>query len=125
MSWNNIKRDPADIAFSKYVRLTHKKCIKCSRRGTGKLEIDGLQASHFHGRGKESTRFDLENVDCLCISCHRYFTEHKTEYEVWKLEQLGQKAYDLLMLRANTTGNKDRKLQAIIWKKLLKEDFGV
>ena len=123
MSWNNIKIDIADKLFSKYVRLQHKECLKCGKFGTGELGIDGLQASHFHGRRKESTRYDLKNVDCLCISCHKYFTELKTEYEAWKLEQLGQKEYDLLMLRANTPGKRDRKMQAIIWKELLKNDF--
>lgn len=125
MGWQTIKRDKADSLFSKYVRLSQKECVHCHRRGTGDLSIEGLQASHFHGRRKESTRYDLENVDCLCISCHRYFTEHKTEYEQWKLEQLGQKEYDLLLLRANNYMRKDRKMEAIKWKLALKEDFNI
>jgi len=125
MSWNNIKRDPADIAFSKYIRLKHKKCQRCGRVGEGNLGIDGLQASHYKSRHKESVRFDFENVDCLCVSCHKYFTDHPNEYDEWKIGQLGEKAYDLLILRANTPCHKDRLMQKIIWTKLLKDDFGV
>lgn len=125
MSWHTIKRDKADDLFSKYVRLRDKKCKKCGKQGTGELGITDLDASHFHGRGKESTRFDLLNVDALCRSCHRWFGEHKTEYEEWKQEQLGHTEYFLLLLRANTYKKKDRKLQAIIWAKLLKDEFGI
>lgn len=123
MSWNNIKIDKADALFSKYVRIRDKKCLRCGRRGSGDLGITGLQCSHFYGRRKESTRFDLLNADSLCAGCHRFFTEHKTEYEEWKLEQLGQKEYDLLTLRANTPGKRDRKMQAIIWKKLVEDQI--
>lgn len=119
MSWHNIKRDPADVMFSQYIRLKSKQCAKCGRRGEGEKGIDGLQASHFHSRSKWTTRFDEENVDVLCVGCHRYFTDHKTEYKTWKLVNLGQKAYDLLELRANTTGKKDFRLARIIWKEAL------
>lgn len=122
MSWGTIKRDEADVIFSRYVRLKAKKCENCGRLGTGKEGITGLQASHFHGRRKESVRFDLENVDCFCIGCHRMLgTNNRQAYEAYKLKQLGQKRYDLLLLRANTTGKKDRVLQKIIWTKALKE----
>jgi hypothetical protein len=123
MGWHNIKVDRADQLFSRYVRLRDKECLKCHRRGGGEYHIQGLQCSHFYGRRKESTRFDLLNADSLCAGCHKWFTEHKTEYEAWKLERLGQKEYDLLMLRSNTPAKKDRKLQAMIWKELLKKDF--
>lgn len=125
MSWNNIKLDLADTYFSKYLRLKYKQCEKCGRKGEGDLGIFGLQASHFHSRRKQSVRFDLENVDCLCISCHRYFTEEREHYREWKRVKLGIKGYEALEIRANTTGKKDYKLQRMIWKRLLKEDFGL
>lgn len=121
MSWNSIKRDAADIAFSEYVRRTAKRCARCGKLGQGDKGITGLDASHFHSRGREPTRFDLENVDCICRSCHRWFGEHKTEYEAWKLKQLGQKKYDLLELRANTTMKKDREIQKIYWQQELRK----
>ena len=121
MGWSNIKRDKSDIDFSIYIRLKAKKCAMCGRRGTGIDGITGLEASHFHGRAKWTTRFDEENVDVLCTSDHMYFTSHKTEYKAWKLEQMGQKAYDRLELVANNTGKKDFKLMRIVWKKCLKD----
>ena len=121
MSWNNIKIDKADSLFSKYLRLKYKQCQNCGKKGGGDLGITGLQASHFFGRRMESVRYDLQNVDCLCIGCHKAFTDSKEEYRMWKIEYLGQKEYDLLCLRAHTYMKKDRKLQAIIWKKMLEE----
>ena len=125
MSWNDITRTPADNLFSKYVRLRDRKCLRCGLKGGGDLGITGLQCSHFYGRRKQSVRFDLENADSLCPMCHKHFTEHKTEYEEWKLKRMGQKAYDLLLLRSNTTGKKDYKLQQMIWREMLKEDFNI
>lgn len=123
MGWNTIKIDKADSLFSKYIRLRDKECLRCHRKGSGDLGITGLQCSHFYGRRKESTRFDPENADSLCAGCHRYFTEHKTEYTEWKIEKLGDKRYDLLTLRANTPAKRDRKMQEIIWKKLLEDQI--
>lgn len=122
MSWNTVKLDAADIAFSKYVRTkANWRCVRCGRPAEGQ----GLHAAHFHARRKESVRFDLENVDALCAGCHRYFTNHYTEHKAWKLQQLGEKKYDLLMLRANTRGDKNRKLEAVYWRQELKKLEGV
>lgn len=121
MGWNNIKINKADTLFSRYIRLKHKKCMYCGRRGEGPDGIFGLQASHYFGRAKQTVRFDEENVDVLCIACHRKLgTLNRPEYERWKREQLGER-YDILNLRAHTTGKRDYKLQEIIWKEKLKE----
>lgn len=125
MGWNNIKRDAADVAFSRYVRLKAKRCVKCNRRGSGDNGIDGLEASHFWGRGRENTRFSEINVDVLCHGCHKYFGEHKTEYREWKKELLGQKAYDLLELTSNMKADKDRVREKLYWRKRAMDDFGI
>lgn len=118
MSWNTVKIDKADTAFSKYVRTkANWQCVRCGRMATGR----GLHCAHFYGRRKESVRFDLENVDALCALCHKHFTENYSEHKVWKLAQLGQKKYDLLMLRANTAGEKQRDFQFIYWKQELEK----
>lgn len=118
MSWNKIRLDPADVAFSKYVRTKAGwRCVRCNRPATGQ----GLHCAHFHARRKESVRFDEENVDALCAGCHKYFTNHYTEHKAWKLEQLGEKKYDLLTLRANTRGDKNRALEKVYWTNKLKE----
>jgi hypothetical protein len=117
MSWNKVKLDQSDVAFSKYVRtVAGWKCARCGRPATGQ----GLHASHFHARRKESVRFDLENVDALCANCHRYFTNNYNEHKVWKLAQLGQDRYDLLALRANNRGEKNREAEKIYWRQALK-----
>ena len=122
MSWNTIKLDKADILFSRYIRRRDGKCVRCGRKGEGDEGIKGLQASHFFSRRNESVRFDLENVDSLCPGCHRYLgTEHRDEYEKLKKKQLGEVRLDMLRIRANTYQKKDRKLQAIIWKEMLKK----
>ena len=122
MSWTKITIDTADKHFSRYIRLKRKKCDYCGKPGAGKEGITGLQASHFHSRRKESVRFDEENVDVLCIVCHRDLgTYNKPGYEAWKLRQLGEQKFNLLLVRANTYAKKDRKLQALIWKEALKK----
>jgi hypothetical protein len=120
MGWNSVKLDAADQAFSKYVRtVAGWKCARCGRYAEGQ----GLHAAHFHARRKESVRFDLENVDALCANCHRHFTNNYNEHKEWKLEQLGQEKYALLMLRANTRGEKNREAEKIFWRQALKNDY--
>jgi hypothetical protein len=64
-------------------------------------------------------------VDAMCRNCHKWLGEHKTEYEAWKLNQIGQTQYDLLELRSNTYRKKERKLEAIFWKRRLRQDYNV
>lgn len=125
MGWHNIKRDPADIAFSKWVRLRSKRCIKCGKLGTGDLGITGLDASHFISRRKEATRFDPLNVDSLCRSCHRWFGEHATEHMQWQIDLKGQQAIDKLILASNAYCKKNRALEAAYWSQRIKADYGI
>ena len=113
MSFGRLKLRRTDVLFSKYLRALRKKCERCG-------SIRSLQASHFYGRAKESVRYDLENIDCLCAGCHQYFTAYPAEYVAWKEKQLGKKAYDLLTLRAHTPKKRDDKLTLIIIKELQK-----
>lgn len=115
---SNIKIDPADKAFSKYLRLTVGKCARCGSPVKFNKEGDPVshQASHFQGRRKEATRFDLENVDCLCGGCHKYFTAMPYEHVQWQIKTKGQKTVDEIILRSNLYCKKDRKMQQIIWE---------
>lgn len=119
----NIKLDPADSAFSQWIRLRDKKCLRCKKPVM--LNEKGLpvslQASHFQGRGKESTRFDPENVCALCTGCHAYFTAYPAEHYLWQVQRLGQQTVDALILRSNMTVKKDRKMELIKWRAALKE----
>lgn len=117
MSWHKTKRFPADIVFSEVVRLRDKKCLYCGRKGTGDKHISGLQASHFYGRGKWNVRYDWDNVDSLCISCHKWSHQHPGEYEDWKYKQLGEDGFNKLTLRAWAKS----PLGSNYWKKLTKK----
>jgi len=118
-----IKIDPADEIFSKYIRLRDKQCRRCKSPVEFNSKGDPIshQASHFQGRRKESTRFDEENVDCLCAGCHLYFTANPGEHYQWQVSMKGQKAVDLIILRSNTYVKKDRKLAKIYWTQRYKE----
>lgn len=99
-----IKRDKADHVFSEYIRLRDSRCVNCGIRGMPRkdgLPINNLECSHFFGRRKESVRFDEDNAEALCFTCHKYLGEHPHEHHSAKLDRLGQEKYDALVLRAN------------------------
>lgn len=101
-----IKIRPEDSLFSNYIRSrANWKCERCLRQYTP--PTIGLQNSHFHGRRKESVRFDPENCAALCFGCHRIMTEHPLIHVEWFKKRLGEKAFNALTLRANKTGKPD------------------
>jgi hypothetical protein len=108
MSWTTIKRTANDIAFSLLIReMAGWRCEKCNKlcRVQG-VWIAQLDASHYIGRAKKSTRFDIQNVYSLCNPCHSrmgdYKREEDGEYDLWVKEILGEREYRLLVIRANT-----------------------
>jgi hypothetical protein len=119
MGWHNVKILPADKLFSEYIRRKSGKCQRCGKLGTGPQGIHGLQACHYYSRRKWSVRYDLDNVDALCIACHQWSNRKPAEYESWKIQQLGQNGFDLLTLRANNPGKRDDKLATLAAKALL------
>ena len=118
-----IRIDKADQAFSKWVRNRDLwRCVRCQRYDPPtEHEKSSLQCSHFHGRRKESTRFAEDNCDTLCTGCHMYWGSHPEEYRAFKLKQLGEKRFNALLVLANTTQRKDRKLAFIYWNERLKQ----
>lgn len=130
MSFFKVRRDLADKLWSEYVRKYHGKCQLC---GTTSRP---LTCSHYHGRRKESVRFDIENSDCFCIACHNQMEHEKgfttgeirgmkvqlpKLYTKWKMQQLGEQKYNALVLRANKTVKKDRPLQILRIKEMFKQ----
>lgn len=90
------------------------------------LNAEGLpishQASHYFSRGREGTRFDPENVDTLCMGCHKLWGGDEREfYTAFKIKQLGAHKFKLLTLHAHTYQKKDRKLMRIKAERLLAE----
>jgi hypothetical protein len=81
--------------------------------------------SHFMGRRKEATRFEPLNCDTLCHGCHAYFTAHPALHAEWQVKRKGQVLIDKLVLLSNTTKKKERKLEAIYWKRRILTDYGV
>jgi hypothetical protein len=120
MSFGKMKRDPADAAFSNYIRTRDNwTCQRC-----GKVyppPTTALHCSHFMGRGKEATRFDPDNCDALCYGCHQFFTSHPAEHYDWQVKKKGQKLVDNLKLRAHTYKKKDRAFEKLIWTKALED----
>lgn len=83
-----------------YKRANYK-CEYCGKSDT-------LNAHHIFSRSKKSTRHDLDNGICLCVSHHLFsstFSAHKTpmEFAEWIKEKRGLEWYENLRKKANTT----------------------
>lgn len=115
-----IKIDPADRAFSLYIRTRDGWC--CQRCGNQYTPpTSALHCSHFQGRGKEGTRFEPDNCDALCYGCHRYFTAQPGEHYNWQVKRKGQARVDSLILQSNTYKKKQRKDEKLIWTLALED----
>ena len=120
MSFGKINIDPADVQFSKFIRMRDGRCVRCGTPGTGPDGIHGLQNSHYFSRGRETTRYDVENCDALCAGCHQFWESSDREaYTEFKKKHLGENGYKILRMRSYQTGKKDRKMALIISKALL------
>ena len=117
-----VKLRPADVLFSKYIReRAGWRCEYCNKDMSDRKQY--LQNSHYYGRGKESTRFDPDNCMALCSYCHNKLGhgDKRDEYKRIMINKLGEKGFDLLTLRSNTTQKKDDEMTKIYIKKLLSE----
>lgn len=117
MAFGKIKIDPNDKLFSIMIRERDKKCVLCNDT------MRKAECSHFWGRGNKQTRFDAENAEYLCFTCHcRVEGNKQGEYRTYKLKKLGEEKYNALEIRARGTGKygeyEKKKLQEI-----MKEDY--
>jgi 5-methylcytosine-specific restriction endonuclease McrA len=121
MSWHKIRIRPADRLMSQYIKARDKGICQYRFKCFGD---QGTDNSHFQKRRKESVRFDPENCDLACRKCH-YFVENHPDgqktLEEFKRQQLGEKRYKMLLIRANQTGRKDDALAIIYIKQLIRE----
>jgi hypothetical protein len=117
----NIKLRKADVEFSKYIRTRDGwRCVACGTQYQPPTQ--GLQNSHFWGRGRENTRFDPDNCDALCFSCHQYWGgDGREEYIAFKIKQLGDRNYKKLKIRAFQYRKKDDKLALLAIKQLMND----
>ena len=120
MSIFKVKIRKTDKLFTQLMRIKYDfTCQKCGR----KPKLSNLGVSHYHGRGRENTRYDEENCTLLCnIPCHREWGgEKRAEYTAFMVKNLGQKDYDLLMLRAHLYSKRDDKAVEMVLKAQLEE----
>jgi hypothetical protein len=105
-----IRISALDAKFSRYIREIRDKqtCQRCLKQG-GPNGVR-LENSHFHGRRRQSVRFDPENCTALCFACHRFLGEHPVEHYEFMLKRLGPERFQLLNVRANTPGRPDLTL---------------
>lgn len=120
-SFRSVVRDQADHYFSLFIR--YRDNWTCQRCG-GKYEpvTASLQCSHFYGRARENTRFDPLNADSQCAGCHNFLGANPELHREWKLQRIGEEDYKKLRIRAELRCKKDRKLQAMIAKKLYEDE---
>ena len=119
-----IKLRATDRIFTKIVRIIFKyTCQKCGREYRPDEPLGNLGVSHYYGRARENTRYDISNVSLLCnFPCHRSWEgEERLEYKEYMIKRLGQEGFDILTLKAHTYHKRDDKMTLIILKAWLKE----
>ena len=82
----------ADRIFSRIIRL-HGACENCG-------STDTLQCAHWISRRYAWTRTYSLNAFCLCAGCHRWFTDHPTEWGRWTVERRGEAVYQHVLERS-------------------------
>ena len=115
-----IKIYKADIVFSQFIRTRDNwTCVACGNRFYPP-DTQGLDCSHYWGRARWRTRFDTENCDSLCVSCHfKWGGDGRYLYEEFKKKQLGTSGFNALMVRAHTYKKKDWEMALIEAEQLL------
>ena len=119
-----IKITPADKAFSYCVKFRDKwTCQRCGKKH--EVGSKGLHCSHYWGRGKSATRRDLQNCISLCYPCHQLWGhgDGRDEYKLFMINQLGQRAFDLLEYCSHQPFKLDEKMDRIYWEAMLEKDY--
>ncbi len=124
MSFGGIKVTSADRLCSLYVRYKAKWYCEICGMGFANRHV-GLHCSHYFSRSRKSTRYHLPNLIAACVNCHKYLGSHHTEYEAMMRKRLGEKGYRDLLIQWNKVEKDDVKLWTLIYRKLLKDDFGI
>ena len=105
----SIKRDAADVWFSKCVRARDEHCLYCGRPDT-------LECCHIYGRRSKVVRWSLDNAVTLCHAHHRHFTENPVAFHDWLAKTLGEGHMEILREKARGIMKTDKKLRAEISK---------
>lgn len=125
---NKIRLLPADVEFSRYIRERDNwHCVykfKCFGNIDFRPTPGKLSNSHFKKRGRWNVRFDEENCDAACASCHNFVENHpdgQKTLERWKEKQLGSVRYKKLLIRSEMRGEKDEKKALLYVRALIKQ----
>ena len=86
-------RNKLDRLCSQIVR-GRGKCEKCEGR-------DNLQCCHIFSRTYSNTRWDLENLLCLCAGCHFWGHKNPIGFAEFVKCKLGEEKYELLKEKHN------------------------
>ena len=78
-----------------------------------------LQCAHWISRRYSNTRCDPENAFCLCAACHRWFTDHPTEFGRWAVGQRGEDVYQRLLEASREPAKVDWVEQRRVLKEML------
>jgi len=93
-----MHKDKYDAAFSNYIRKKAAyKCEHCKKT----FEPYLAHCAHIHSRKKQAVRLDPDNALCLCLFCHRHFTDNPNQFETWLIEYKGKEHLDRLRVKAN------------------------
>ena len=125
-----MKRNPADIQFSYFIRLRDSnddgigQCCTCKKYGQVKYMDNG----HYIGRQHQATRYSEKNCSLQCKKCNGLEEGFKVEHRRYLVELYSEKAVLLLESSKRQTTKRsanDVKLIADYYKKetakLLKE----
>ena len=94
-----IKRDQADIWFSKAIRLRDR--YQCQHTGKQFAEGQlGLECCHIYGRANKIVRWDPMNAISMSHASHRYFTANPLDFHRFLVEKLGEGHLQLLNERS-------------------------
>lgn len=92
---SNVKRKPADDAFSKCVRAAAG--YQCERCGTQYGPGDsGLHCSHNFSRRHRTIRWCKENALALCFGCHQWFGGNPADSGRWLEDKVGSGVIEIL-----------------------------
>lgn len=64
-------------------------CLKC-----GDTTYEKLNCCHINGRTLRATRWDFDNLLCLCSTCHSEFGFRPLHFADWCKGYLGEEKYD-------------------------------
>lgn len=104
-----MKRDKYDKIVSDLIResanWTCERCGIVSPDGQAYGKDRAMHCSHFKSRINKSTRWEIDNLSCLCAACHKRLGENPDEHTIFIASKLGAYRLDRLIRK----GNQSRK----------------